>query len=250
MRGRTLPLSIPRRIISDLMHFASAVPVVAVERRMNIRALVAARGHGDDRLAWSAIFAKAWAAVAQEMPELRRTYLSVPWPHLYEYPASVAIIAIEREVAGEPAVLGCVIKDPGSLPVGEINQRIRTAAHAPIEASADFRRVVRLAALPLLVRRAVMWIGLSLARPRANYFGTFAISAVAAFGADLITPRSVWTTLLSYGVLDADGCLDVRITFDHRAVDGATIARALARLEEMLNGPVLSEVRGGDRDAS
>ena len=227
------------------MYFASVVPVVAAERRMNIGALVAARGRGDGRLAWSAIFAKAWAAVAQEMPELRRTYLSVPWPHLYEYPRSVAIIAIEREYAGEPVVLGCVIKDPGLLPVREINQRIRTAAHVPIGASNDFRRVVRLAALPLLIRRAAMWIGLSLGGPRANYFGTFAISAVAAFGGDLITPRSVWTTLLSYGVLDADGCLDVRITFDHRAVDGATIARALARLEEILNGPVLSEVQTG-----
>ena len=154
----------------------------------------------------------------------------------------MAIIAIEREYAGERAVLGCVIKAPDSLPVRDINGRIRSAAQVPIDAIPDFRRVVRLAALPRPIRRLVMWIGLSLGRPRANYFGTFAVSAVHV-GADLITPRSVWTTLLSYGVLDRDGGVDVRITFDHRAVDGAVIARALARLEEVLNGPVAEEAR-------
>lgn len=243
MRGRTLPLSIPRRIIGDLMYFASAVPIVTVERRMNLGALVTARGRDEGRPAWPAIFAKAYAAVAQEMPELRRVYLKVPWPRLYEYPKSVAMIAVERDCAGERAVLGCVIKEPDSLPVSEITRKIRTAARAPIPAIKDFRRSLQLAAFPLPIRRAAMWLALSSGRPRAHYFGTFAISAVASLGADLATPRSVWTTLLSYGVLDGGGCLDVRITFDHRAVDGATIARALARLEDVLNGPVLAELR-------
>jgi hypothetical protein len=246
MRGRTLPLSIPRRIISDLMFFASAVPVVAAGRRMNIGALVAARGRGEGRVAWSAIFTKAWAAVAQEMPELRRTYLSLPWPHFYEYPRSVAMLAIERDYGGEPALFGCVIKGPDSLPVMEITQRIRNASRVPIDVSPDFRRAVRIASLPLLIRRAVMWLGLSLGRPRANYFGTFAVSAIASFGYP-VAQQSVWTTVLSYGPLDADGCLDVLITVDHRVMDGATIGRALVRLEEMLNGPVLAEVRGEAR---
>ena len=70
------------------MYFASAVPSIAVERRMNLEALVTARGRGEGRLAWSAIFAKAFAVVAQEMPELRRTYLAVPWSHLYDTPGA------------------------------------------------------------------------------------------------------------------------------------------------------------------
>jgi hypothetical protein len=249
MRGRTLPLSIPRKIIGDLMHFASAVPVAAVERRMNLGALVAARGSGDDRVAWSAIFAKAFAVVAQEMPELRRTYFSLPWPHLYEYAGSVATIAIDRDFAGEPIVLGCVIKAPDSMSLREVHRKLRHAAQAPIDEIAIFRRIVRLAGLPRPIRRAAMRLGLNLARPRANYFGTFALTTVSGLGADGVTARSVWTTLLSYGVLDHHGCLNVQIYFDHRVVDGATIARALARLEEVLNGQVLAEVLAGTAQA-
>ena len=50
------------------------------------------------------------------------------------------------------------------------------------------------------------------------------------------------TTLLNYGVMSNDGMLDVRIIYDHRVMDGLTVARALVRLEEILNSVVLEEV--------
>jgi hypothetical protein len=224
------------------MYFAAHVPTVIVERRMNLQAVTVARRQGLEPLRWSAIFARGFATVAERMPELRRVYLPLPWAHLYEYPHSVAMIAVEREVAGEPAVFGCWIKHPAGRSIREISQALDHVATAPIEGIKDFRRTMRVAALPMLLRRFVMWLVLSSGRQRANYFGTFAISSVAFLGADLKTPRSVWTTLLSYGVLDDTGCLVVRIAFDHRAVDGATIARALARLEEVLVGEVVQEL--------
>jgi hypothetical protein len=39
-----------------------------------------------------------------------------------------------------------------------------------------------------------------------------------------------------------DGVLDVRVIYDHRVMDGATVARALARLEEILNSAIKDEV--------
>jgi hypothetical protein len=36
----------------------------------------------------------------------------------------------------------------------------------------------------------------------------------------------------------------VRIHYDHRVMDGASIARALERFEKILNGEVTDEVRG------
>jgi len=49
--------------------------------------------------------------------------------------------------------------------------------------------------------------------------------------------------LLNYGVINSDGVLDARIIYDHRVMNGATVARALARLEEILNSVMLEEVR-------
>ncbi|NQW02927.1 MAG: hypothetical protein HQ485_02755, partial [Acidobacteria bacterium] len=232
-------MSVPRRIISDLMYFAAATPTVAVKRRLRLGAVVIARGQHAGRPPWPAIFAKAFATVADEMPELRRAYVTLPWPHLYEYPQSVAIIAVERAHEGEQGVFGCVVKDPLSLPINEIGRQLTHAASAPFKEIGRFRRIGRLAKLPLLIRRTLMWVALSSGRQRARHFGTFAISTVASFGAELLTPLSVWTVLLHYGVLSDDGSLDVRLTFDHRAVDGATAARALARLEAVLHGPIL-----------
>jgi pyruvate/2-oxoglutarate dehydrogenase complex dihydrolipoamide acyltransferase (E2) component len=34
----------------------------------------------------------------------------------------------------------------------------------------------------------------------------------------------------------------VRIIYDHRVMDGATVARALARLEQILNTSILDEI--------
>ena len=56
-------------------------------------------------------------------------------------------------------------------------------------------------------------------------------------------PLSPLTTLLNYGVIDGDGRLAVRIMYDHRVMDGATVARALGRLEEILNSVILEEMR-------
>ena len=56
----------------------------------------------------------------------------------------------------------------------------------------------------------------------------------------LISPL---TATLHYGLLDAGGGLDMRLTFDHRVFDGATAARALVALEKTLRGTILTEMR-------
>ncbi|HZU36958.1 MAG TPA: hypothetical protein VFA18_13650, partial [Gemmataceae bacterium] len=59
--GFNLPLSLPRRFIGDLLHFAQKVPSVPVQRRMNLAAVVAARNVAAPRPSWCAIFTKAYA---------------------------------------------------------------------------------------------------------------------------------------------------------------------------------------------
>jgi pyruvate/2-oxoglutarate dehydrogenase complex dihydrolipoamide acyltransferase (E2) component len=51
------------------------------------------------------------------------------------------------------------------------------------------------------------------------------------------------TSTLNYGVIAPDGSVDVRLTYDHRVLDGATVARALADLERVLNCEILAELR-------
>jgi hypothetical protein len=217
---------------------------------MALAPLVAARRGLAARPPWTAVFAKAFALVAAEVPELRRAYCKHPRPHLYEYPVSVAAVTVERDYRGEKAVLTVRVKDPASRPVSEIAEAIRVGTTKPVEEVKDFRRSLRVCGLPRPLRRLVWWVGLNVGRQRANYFGTFGVSVYSALGAESLHPLSPWTTLLNYGVIAADGGCDVRVIYDHRVLDGANVARALAKLEAVLCGPVVEELRGGRAKAA
>jgi hypothetical protein len=243
MRGRTVPLSVPRRLVCDLMYFARGVPSIPVQRRVALAPVVAARAAAADRPPWTAIFAKAFARVAAEVPELRRAYCKFPWPHLCEYPRSVAGVVVERDCGGEKALLTLALKDPAGKPLVELARLIREAQTAPLAEITAFRRALRVGRYPRPLRRLLWWLGLNCDRFRPNYFGTFLITAYSALGAESLHPLSPLSFTLTYGPIAADGSADVRLVYDHRVLDGATVARALARLEEELNGAVCDELR-------
>jgi hypothetical protein len=113
---------------------------------------------------------------------------------------------------------------------------------APPDQVPDFQRAMRGGRLPLPIRRTAMWIAFNIGMLRARYVGTFALTTLASQGADSTILQSVWTTALIYGPLDSDGSIDVGVTTDHRVLDGATAARVLARLEEILNGQIAQEL--------
>jgi hypothetical protein len=237
-------LSVPRRMVLDLLYFARGIPTVPVQKRMALGPLMVARAACKERPRWTAIFTKAYALMARDFPEFRRAYVKLPWPQLYEYPHSNATVIVERDYQGEPGLFSISIKEPERQPLREIGRQLETGSTAPVESVKDFRRAMNFARLPALIRRPLWWVCLNWGRQRGNYFGTFGVSVYSALQAESLHPLSPLTTLLNYGVMSADGALDVRIIYDHRVMDGATVARALGRLEEILNSTLLDEVRG------
>jgi hypothetical protein len=98
--------------------------------------------------------------------------------------------------------------------------------------------------LPLPLRRLLWLIGLNFARQRANYFGSFGVTSVAAYGAGQLHAISPGPFVLSYGVVAPDQTIDVVLRWDHRITDAALIAKALNRLEQVLNTEIAAELRG------
>jgi hypothetical protein len=244
MRGKMIRLSVPRRMVGDLLYFARGIPTVPVQKRMSLGPLAAARAACRERPRWTTLFTKAYALMAREFPEFRRAYVKLPWPHLYEYPASNATVIIERDYYGEPGLFSISIKEPARQSLRDIGRQLEHASTAPVEAIKDFRRTIQFTRLPQPLRRAFWWLCLNIGRQRGNYFGTFGVSVYSALQAESLHPLSPLTTLLNYGVMRDDGVLDVRIIYDHRVMDGATVARALARLEKILNSAIKDEVAG------
>ncbi len=244
VQGRTIPLSLPRRLIGDLVHFARKIPSVPVQRRMDLSAVVSARDALADRPSWFAIFTKAYGEVAARLPELRRAYLSFPRSHLYEHPHNIASVAIEREYQGEPGVFFAHLRGPEQQALRELDAHLRRFKEEPIEHIGLFRRALAMSRLPRPLRRLMWWIGLNSSGPkRAKRMGTFGVSVYSGLGAESLHPLSPLTTTLNYGVIRANGEVDVRIIYDHRVMDGAVIARALALLEQVLNREIVGELR-------
>jgi hypothetical protein len=244
MRGTVRKISIPRRLIADLMHASVRVPFVSLTRPVNVRQLLDARAQAASPPGWAAIFVKAFALVARERPILRTLYVKWPWPGFFELPRSVAMVAIARTEDGEDCVLPQRVTAPDGIPLAEVDALIRKAKDAPVEEVPAFRKMLRVTRLALPLRRILWTIGLNLGRPRANFFGSFAVTSVAAYGPGELHALSPGPFVLSYGVVGADQNVDVVLRWDHRITDAAPMAEALTRLEQVLNGEIAAEIRG------
>ena len=133
MRGTVRKISVPRRLVADIMHASIGVPFVSLRRTLNIRQLLEARALAARPTGWAAIFVKAFCLVAKDEPLLRTVYAKWPWPHFYELPRSVGMVAIARVEDGQDCVLPEKIPAADELPLTAINAQIRHAKGAPIE---------------------------------------------------------------------------------------------------------------------
>ncbi len=243
--GRRVALTPARRAIVELMRLSANVPLVTVERTVDLRALVAARAGLAAAPSWPAIFLKAYAQVAAGRAELRRAYLVWPWPHLYEADVSVASVAVEREHAGELCVVFAFVTGPDRQTLTQLHRALADAKQLPVERMRHAARMLRTARLPWPLRGwAFRWGFHRSGHSRAKNFGTFGLTVTAGLGATLERLVTPLTTTLSYGPVAADGTASVRLTFDHRVLDGAPAARTLAELEAAL-AALAGEVTAG-----
>lgn len=246
-KGVEFPLSVPRRLIADLLHFAGRVPSIPLSRLMDVSPLLTARKSHPARPSWSVIFMKAYARVAVAHPPLRRALLEWPTQRLYEHPQTNCSLAIERTFSGEEGVFFGMFRAPEGQTLGELQRSLTEFKTAPLEQIGFFRRMIRISRFPTPIRRFLWSTSLNASgRARAKRFGTFGVTTLGGSGVEQIHPLSPLTTTLTFGPIDAKGKVTVKIIYDHRVLDGAYVARRLVDLEETLNGAILEELRRGE----
>ena len=201
MPPRYIPLSWPRRLIGDLMHFARKVPSIPVERTMNLTALARARAAASPAPGWTALFVKAFGLVTREFADLRTSFIANPWDHLVLHERSVASVAIAKTLpSGEQAVLFTKVRDPEGMPLGQVDNHLRKSRSRPVEDSGGFRLIRRISMLPRFLRRLVWWVTLDWSgRLREKYFGTFGVSSYGMQGAESLHPLSPLASTLTAG---------------------------------------------------
>lgn len=249
MSPRYIPLSWPRRLIGDLMHFARKVPSIPVERPMDLAALARARATASPAPGWTALFVKGFGLASREFKDLRTSFISNPWDHLVLHDRAVASVAVAKNLpSGEQAVLFTKIRGVENMPLGEIDAHLHKASARPVDDAGGFRLARRISMLPRFLRRLVWWLTLEWSGTlREKYFGTFGVSSYGVMGAESLHPLSPLAATLNFGPISPEGLVRVRIIYDHRVCDGGVIASALKRLEAILNTELVAELNGAPR---
>jgi len=243
-RGRSVPMTLQRKWVCDLLHFGKKVPIITGERPLRLKPLIEARRNTWKPPSWSAILLKAVGLASQKVPEVRRSYLGFPWGRLHEMPYSVGAVVLDREYQHEHAVFCCTLLHPERLPLDEIHAKIEQWKNDDPMAHGPMRRLIRTTRLPLPLRRLAWWAGLNLRGYwKARHFGTFAINSLAGMRGKIMQMCFPCTMFLYYGVPDKDGVMPLQFGFDHRVFDGFESSRLLSELEACLNNDIVDELR-------
>jgi hypothetical protein len=239
-RYRSVPLH--RRWISDIMHFGAKAPVVGCNWRINIAPVVAARAARQPSIGWTAIWMKALALVSQRRQELRIAYLPFPWARYYVHPQSVSTVTVEREWRGDSAVFFAQYKAPDKMSLADLDEELRALKLKRVEDISSFRRLIRFARPPILVRRLIWSIALHWSgRLRSRYVGTYAVNPFPTPGQVMQSTTPI-TLLLYYGLVESDGETLVQVLFDHRVLNGVEAYRLIRDLQATLNTEIVAEL--------
>jgi len=232
-----------RKLVLDILRAARSVPALPLDRPMALGRLAALRKQCARRISWTAIFLKAWARVSEQVPQLTQCYLSLPWGHLYQHPATVAMITVHRRDAGAAAdrLIFCRIKAPHLLTLNEIQECLDRTQHDPLEKAFPDGRLLDRFPWPLrrLVWHLMMhWWG----DAKCSQLGTFSISSLAGQNVSNRNHPLILTSSLSFTPLDDAGRCVVSLLCDHRVLDGHLGAECLQQLEAALLGAMCDEL--------
>jgi hypothetical protein len=238
----TSPLPAGRGCVNDVAILALDIPLFPVDRLMRLDTVAAARNTAAIRIGWAAIFLKAYALVARETPPLRSWLAGRFRQRLATSSENVASLAINRGDGGDDRLFFARLARPDTTPLPLLQQSVDWFVTQPIEEA--FKRQLELEGVPGWLRRTILrWNMRSTSPKRVTRIGTFSLSTLAGFSATNRFHPTICTTSLSYGPLDGDGRCLVTVIADHRVLDGAAVAKALARLEEVLTTEIIAELR-------
>ncbi|MFQ5731623.1 MAG: hypothetical protein ACE5KM_06695 [Planctomycetaceae bacterium] len=225
------------------MRLGRRIPTSAVTRQCAAPKLPGLIHGASPSISWLTVFLKAYAIVADRRPEMRRTWMPFPRPHLYEHPYGIGRVAIHREHRGVRWPLFAGISRPASRSLRELQNEIDWLQTAPLRDIPAFRSQYAFSAYPGVVRRMSLWASLNLSgERRCRRYGTFAMTTLAQTGAVRTHPATLGPVTLTYGPVSDVGEVTLSLVVDCRIHDDTAAGRCLQEIEQTLNGEIAEEL--------
>lgn len=236
--GRTVPLSLPQRLMADLTCLAQSMPMASFERRLAIPEVTKARSHASGKVSWCALMTKAFALVAQEHSGLRQVYRQLSPRKRYEHPHSVATVFLDHPFG----TLMTSIRGPELQSLAILDRHLQRQGGIPIAASGRVRRLLKQSCLPWWARRGLWWSRLySNGSRRARHFGTFSISAEA--NRTWAPPSGGLATCDLRYQLVSESEMKVAISFDQRILTATVVEAAIMDMAQVLREEIVQELQ-------
>ena len=144
-------------------------------------------------------------------------------------------------IEGEPWVLHSRFEEPEIQSLPKLQGGLDRYLTEPVPKV--FKRQWELSGLPTFARRTSRWWSLNVAlSKRTRRVGTFFFTTLAGKGVEIQDPPAYFTSNLSYGPLDERNRCRVTMSYDHRLMDGSTVADCPIELEAVLNGQIAEEL--------
>lgn len=246
-KGIKIPIHWTRTLISDIVHHAKKVPLCTIEKDINIKAVLNAKVISEKRIGWTSVFIKAMGLASIEFNELRQFWIPLPYAHLYQHPVTIASVAINRIIDNKEAVVFGMVQKPEEKPLTEITESLHYFKDSPIDSVPLLNRMRRTSKFPWPIRALIWNYGLYLSGYcKAKNFGTFSVSSVSQLNANTLHLLTPLTSALNYGPISNNGDCTIRLTFDHRVMDGLTVAKILSFIEQSINLSIREEFENQD----
>ena len=241
--GRTVSMLYRASIHLRYYHRRMRIPLVTIQKDMNVADLMGPRRSAAGKPSWCSIFTKAYGKVVATRPEMRRVCLTFPWIRMFEYEVTAGHVTTEVSIDGEDALAFIPISSPESCPLTEIDRLLEVSRQDP-RGLRPMAHGLLMARFPRPIRRLAYWSVLNCSgRLRSVYFGTFGVTTVGNCGVESVRPIAPAISILHYGAISPDGNVTIRMTYDHRVLDGIGPARGLNEMEAFLHTDILDELR-------
>ena len=243
-KGQKIRLSNGRRLIDEVIRAGGKMQMATYARDFDVSDLARLRKKIRPRISWNVMYLKAYAIIADRIPELRQCYVGFPWPYAYQHEHNIGLVTVAREYKGEERLLFAKFNQPEIESLVDLQELYDVFRKSPVDEVPQFKKQMRFAQMPFLFRRLAFWMLFNMfPRKRMSNFGTFGMTISRYRDADLETnvlgPNS---TLLGIDVLPKKGIARFSLTFDHQIIDGVPVINVIDEVYKTLNGPIKEEL--------
>ncbi len=243
-RGIHIPMTPERRLVCDLTNLSRRVPLVPIERLIDVREVQQLRKRVRPKISWQVIMMRAYALAAVDFPELRRVYVRWPRAYYYQHPVSVCLLTISRQINGQEQLMFARFPQPENHTLLQLQEMFNDYRRLPIHELKQLQHQRRFSRMPWLVRKTG-WHLMTDWMPscRARQMGTFGMSLSGLRDTLGTFHAGPSTTILGYDQLCRGGQARVTLTFDHRVLDGKPAMDALDLFRKYLQRIVRNELK-------